>query len=443
MSPTPDDRSALPAAPILSRRDFLSTTAAAGALGLVAPLAVGRESPPAPPTLKVGLVGCGGRGSGAALQAVSAEHGTVELTAMGDLFMDRVDAALKNLKEAAGPEQAARIAVADDRRFAGFDAVDKVLASGVDVVILTTPPHFRPEHLKKAIAAGKHVFCEKPIAVDAPGVRSVLESAAEAKQKGLALVTGFCWRYNVRHRELYQRIHDGQIGEVRAIYSTYNASPLATHKRRPEWSDVEFQCRNWQHFQWLSGDHIVEQAVHSLDKMAWTMKDVAPLSCTAVGGRQARVGEESGNVYDHFSATFEYPNGAKAFHMCRQIANCSNDNSDYVYGTKGTATIQGFIPLHQIDGEKPWTYEGDGNDMYQQEHDELFASIRSGKPINDGVWMAHSTLLAIMARMAAYTGQSISWEQALNSTERLGPKQYHLGPFAAEPVAIPGVTRFA
>jgi predicted dehydrogenase len=238
-------------------------------------------------------------------------------------------------------------------------------------------------------------------------------------------------------------VHAGDVGALRAIYSTYNASPNTPRPRQEGRIDMEFQIRNWFNFQWLGGDHIVEQAVHSLDKMAWALRDVPPLSVTAIGGRQARTGPESGNVYDHFSATYEYPDGVKGLHMSRQMIGCDYDNRDWIMGEKGVATIDGWAPMHTIEGATAWEYEGDGNDMYQQELDELCASIRAGRPKNDGTWMAHSTLLAIMARMSAYTGRVITWEQALASEERLGPETYALGWADMRPVPIPGQTKFS
>jgi myo-inositol 2-dehydrogenase/D-chiro-inositol 1-dehydrogenase len=430
----------------LSRRRFLQASAAAAA-----PLAIGREvrafaARESPrfgrgDEIRVGLVGCGGRGTGAASQALAADTGTV-LVAVADAFEDRVAGCLESLEQGLEPEAKARVRVAPERRFVGFDAYRELVDCGVDVVLLATPPAFRPEHLAYAVAQGKHVFCEKPVAVDAPGVRSVIASAEAARAKALSLVVGFCWRYNVRHRELYARVADGAIGDLRAFYSTYLTGPLGKHPRQPGWSDMEWQLRNWPHMLWLSGDHIVEQAVHSLDKMAWAFGDRPPILVMAVGGRQAREGAESGNIYDHFGCTFEYPGGAKGFHLCRQIENCPSDNNDHLLGEKGTATIKGWEPLHAIEGEHAWRYEGPGNDMYQQEHDELFAAIRAGEPINDGVQGAHSTLLAIMAREAAYTGATITWEQALASQEKLGPESYAWGPVDLRAVPIPGRTRF-
>ncbi|MFQ5655348.1 MAG: Gfo/Idh/MocA family protein [Planctomycetota bacterium] len=437
----------------ISRRRFVKASAALAAAplfagGLPAALATQdrevepqgeRAQEPRPEPIRIGLIGCGGRGTGAALNALSADKG-VTLTALADVFADRLESCLANLKEEGDEEQ---IQVGESHRFLGFDAYRKLLESGVDGVLLATPPAFRPEHLRAAVAAGKHVFCEKPMAVDAPGVRSVLESAARAREKGISLVSGFCWRYSAAERATIKKLHDGALGAIRAVYTTYNTGPLGTHPRKPEWSDMEWQLRNWQHFAWLSGDHIVEQACHSIDKMAWAMRGELPERATAVGGRQARSGPESGHIYDHFGVTYEFPSGARGFHMCRQIDNCAHDNSDYIMGEKGICDINGWAPRHRITGESPWLYEDEGeeNDMYQQEHDELFASIRSGEPINVGEWMAHSTLMAIMGRMAAYTGQTITWEQALASEESLAPATLEWGDLPVPAIAIPGKTK--
>ena len=427
---------------LTSRRGFLKTSSTAALAGsLAVPLIFTPKSRAASPgdTLKVGLIGCGGRGSGAAGQALSADS-NVQLTAMGDAFADRLQGGLKNLRDAHGD----KVKVTVDNSFVGWDAYQKVLASGVDVVILAPPPGFRPLHLKAAIDAGKHVFCEKPMAVDGPGVRSVLQSAAEAKRKNLSLVSGFCWRYNPVERELMKRIHDGDMGEPMTLYNTYNTGYLWSRPRQPNWTDMEWQMRNWYYFTWLSGDHIVEQAVHSLDKMSWAMKDVPPVQCVAHGGRQVRTDPVYGHIFDHFSVVYEYANGARGFHFSRQQANCASDNSDYLIGTKGVAKIKAFGPV-SISGDKAWrkgSREG-VPDMYQVEHNELFASIRNGTPLNNGEWMAQSTLLAIMGRMAAYTGQVITWEQALNSTEELLPKNLAWdAPIDVPSIAMPGKTKF-
>ncbi len=392
-----------------------------------------------PDEIRVGLIGCGGRGTGAAAQALDADPGVV-LFAMGDMFEDRLAPSLENLQGHAP----SRVQVPPERRFTGFDAYQKVIDSDVDVVLLATPPHFRPAHLSAAVKSGKHVFCEKPMAVDAPGVLTVLEASDLARQRELSLVSGFCWRYSTPERTTYQRIHDGAIGDVTAAHVTYHTGPLRQYPRQPEWSDMEWQLRNWWHFTWLSGDHIVEQACHSIDKINWAMDGVMPSKATALGGRGVRSGAESGNVYDHFTVIYEYDNGARCFLTCRQQPNCANDNTDYIIGTKGTCYVNGWAPTHVIKGENPWRYPTDGPrpNMYQVEHDELFASIRSRQPINDGPWMSNSTMMAIMGRLAAYTGQTITWDQAMGSQEDLTPAAYEFGDLPMPAIAEPGTTRF-
>jgi predicted dehydrogenase len=441
----------------MDRRTFLRASTAAAA-----PFVIGcQTSPVAPATsvapalippagpqvpmdaIRVGIVGCGGRGTGAAENALLAAGGNVYLTAAGDVFKDRMESSLAGLEKSLLEKQKTGLVRVDpDHRFLGFDAYKKVIDSDVDVIILSTPPHFRPEHLRYAIEKGKHVFCEKPIAVDAPGVRSVLETVEMAKQKKLTLVSGLCWRYSAPHREIYQRIKDGAIGDVRAFYSTYNGGPNGTVARTAAMSDMEMQIRNWYHFTWLSGDHVVEQAVHSLDKMAWCFGDRPPLNVVAIGGRTVPGPAERGNGFDHFGATFDYGEGVKGFHMARQWAACATENHDYFYGAKGRAVIKGWDPLHEIDGENPWKYTGPGNDMYQTELDEMMAAVREKKPINNGTYMARSTMLGIMVRMAAYTGRVITWDEALASKERLGPESYALGAVPIPGFAVPGQTPF-
>jgi len=314
-----------------------------------------------------------------------------------------------------------------------------VLDSGVDVVLLTTPPHFRPAHLKAAIDAGKHVFCEKPVAVDAPGVRSVLATCEEAKQKNLAVVSGLCWRYHTGKRETLKQVHDGAIGDIVAMQVSYNTGGLWMHPRQPHWSDMEWQLRNWLYFTWLSGDHNVEQHVHSLDKAAWAMHDEPPVRAIGLGGRQVRIQPEFGHIFDHHAVVYEYANGVKLFAFCRQQDGCAVDVSDHFLGTKGRCDVM----KHRITGENAWRYEGPESNMYQNEHNELFASIRSGNPINNGLYMTRSSMLAILGRMATYTGQVITWDQAMQSQEDLTPPSYEFGPLPTPPVAMPGITRFA
>ena len=434
--PTNEQTTTAPA----SRRDFLRTSSlltAAMATGVGGSGAYAGASG----SIRVGLVGCGGRGTGAAANAMGAGK-DIKLVAMGDMFKENLESSREQLKSAGGE----RFDVNADRSFVGFDAYKNVIDS-VDVVVLATPPGFRPLHLKAAVAAGKHCFVEKPVAVDGPGVRSVLESCAEAKKKNLAIVSGLCWRYHNFMRETVKRVHDGDIGKIQILqctYNTQNAKPPIPYDPA-KWSEMEWQLRNWYYLSWLSGDHNVEQHVHSLDKMAWVLKDEYPVRAYGTGGRQVRTGPECGNIFDHHVVTYEFASGAKCFSMCRQQQNCLNDVSDYIYGTQGVATLLGSNKRNSwvITGEKPWRVARNAKEvnMYQQEHDELFASIRAGTPINDGEWMSKSSLMGIMGRMATYTGQEVTWDAAMNSKEDLSPRTYAFGPNPVPPPAIPGVTR--
>jgi predicted dehydrogenase len=301
-----------------------------------------------------------------------------------------------------------KVDVKPDHCFTDFDAYRQVLASEVDVVLLCTPPHFRPAHLQAAVEAGKHVFAEKPVAVDAPGVHSVLESCQRAKEKNLSIVSGLCLRYDLGFRETVRRLHEGAVGDIVALQANdYRGSNWAK-SRKPEWTDMQWQMRNWYNYTWLSGDFNVEQHVHFLDVCAWVMRDDHPVRAMGMGGRQVRTAPEDGHIYDHFSVVYEYANGVKLFSNCRQQRGCQNDISAHVMGTKGRAGLSERRKGLVIQSGSDWYYPGPKNDMYQTEHDELFASIRSGKPINNGDYMARSTLLAIMGRMAAYTGQLIT-----------------------------------
>ena len=423
----------------MTRRHFLKTSTAATALAgfSIATHVYGANND----VLRIGLIGCGGRGSGAASQALSTSENVI-LTAMGDVFDDHLQRSRRNLK---GNDQfGQRVKVPDDACFVGLDAYQKVINSGVDVVLLATPPGFRPQHLRAAVEAGKHIFCEKPMATDAPGVRSVLQSAAMAKEKNISLVAGFCWRYDLARRAFYKKIHEGAIGDIRTVYATYLTGPVKpmppASSRPAGMSDVAWQLRNWYNFTWLSGDGLVEQACHSVDKIAWAMNGVLPLKAVATGGRQFPNNE--GNIYDHIDVFYEFPDGVRAFMAQRQISNCYGDNSDYLMGADGLGTIKGWNdPV--ITGKESWRYSGPKSDMYQVEHDELFASIRKGQPINDGVWMAHSTLMALMGRMAAYTGKEISWDEALNSQQKLVPDNLTWDmELPIRPMAMPGKTKF-
>jgi predicted dehydrogenase len=362
---------------------------------------------------------------------------------MGDVFGDRLQNSLKSLQTL--EEVKDKIDVPPERQFTGFDAYKQVIASGVDVVLLATPPHFRPLHLKAAIDANKHVFAEKPIATDAPGVRSVLETCKLAKEKNLSVVSGLCLRYSKGFQETIRRIHDGAIGDVRGLFANDYRGTIWLKPREPDWTDMHWQMRNWYYFTWLSGDFNVEQHVHFLDVCSWVMKNEYPAAALGMGGRQVRTGPEYGNIYDHFSVNYTYKNGVTLVSNTRQMKNCKGDMSARVVGSKGEALIsENKNGLRITSGSDTWTYRSDEpDDFYQTEHDELFASIRNSKPINNGEYMCHSTLLAIQGRMSAYTGQQITWDEALESKEDLSPPKYEWGPIAAQAISIPGVTKFA
>jgi predicted dehydrogenase len=423
-----------------SRREFIGTSSVAVA-GTLAGLSLAKSAHAAgDDLLKIGLIGCGGRGSGAAAQALNADP-QVKLWAMADAFEDRLDLSLKSLQN--NSEIASKIDVPPERRFVGFDAYKDVIAS-CDVVLLCTPPQFRPLHLRAAVDAGKHIFAEKPVAVDAPGVRSVLETCKDAEKKNLSVVSGLCLRYDWGFQETIRRIHDGAVGEVFTLQANDYRGGIWVKPRLPDWSDMTWQMRNWYYFTWLSGDFNVEQHVHFLDVCTWVMKNEYPVRAIGAGGRQVRTAPEYGHIYDHFSIMYEYKNGAKLFAVCRQQPGCYNEMSALVRGTKGIARLnerKKGLAIKTDDGE--WVYDGKSNNIYQTEHDELFASIRKGEPINNGEYMAKSTLLAIMGRMAAYTGQEITWEMAMNSQEDLTPPKYDWNiSLPVPPVAMPGVTEF-
>jgi predicted dehydrogenase len=414
----------------LSRRDFVKRTTVATAglsAGLMAAgnFAYARGSD----TLRVGLVGCGGRGSGAANDCVQSSEG-VELVAMGDLFEDRLEESQKNLKEALGDAYK----VDAEHGFIGFDAYQHVIDSDVDLIILATPPAFRPQHLRAAIEAGKHVFMEKPVAVDPVGVRSVMESAKMAKQKGLAIVAGTQRRHDPAYIEAMQRIHDGAIGEIKSAQVYWNQGGLWKHDRAPGMSDMEWQARNWLYFTWLSGDHIVEQHVHNIDVANWALQ-AHPVKALGVGGRQVRTDPSYGHIFDHFAIEFEYPNGAHVLSMCRQQDGTPRRVAERIIGTEGMSDGHSMIQ-----GATNWEYEGERVNPYVQEHANLVASIRSGEPINEGQRIAESVLTAIMGREAAYTGQEITWEEVLNADLNLTPDTYEFGPMPFPPVPEPGVT---
>ncbi len=395
----------------LHRRTILrSATFAAASIAL--PKSAEANPQPTTGKLRLGLVGCGGRGTGAAAQALAADP-DVTLTAIGDAFPEAIPRALNHLNH---PD------LSQENRFVGLDAFQKVIDSGIDVIILATPPGFRPEHLRAAVEKGIHVFLEKPVAVDVPGLLSVEESCRIAKKKGLSLVSGFCWRYDTARREAFTRLHDGQIGKLQSVYATYYTGPVKpmppATARPAGMPDAEWQLRNWMNFSYLSGDSLVEQAVHSVDKICWATGDIAPISAVGVGGRN--VDNHEGNIFDHFQIVYEFPGGIRATMGSRQQTGCYNENADFLTGTTGELTI-GKGPSPKITGKNQWRFRGEHNSMYQAEHDHLFQAIRSGKTVTDAPWMINSTAVAILGRTAAYTGKKITWEDFMKTGTALTP----------------------
>lgn len=425
------------------RRTFLkssSSAVAAGALASQVAFPSVTFGKPNDNKLKLGLIGCGGRGTGAATQALRADS-NIELTAMADAFPEKIESSLKNISRNI---EDAKVKLKKSHKFIGLDAYKKVLDSGVDVVVLTTPPGFRPAHLVEAVKADKHVFTEKPMATDVPGVRLVREAVEISKKKNLAMVAGFCWRYDYARKELFKRIHNGEIGEVRSSYGTYLTGPVKpmppAEKRPAGISDLEWQVRNWYNFNWLSGDGLVEQAIHTVDWVGWLMGDNAPKSCTAVGGRQ--IPAHGGNIFDHVEVNYVWDNHVRGTVAQRQISGCFNENSFYVSGSDGEGWISGGRVY--ITGKNPWRYRGPKNNMYQTEHDEMFASIREGNVNNDGDRMINSTLMGIMGRTAGYTGKQITWEEISNAKQQIAPQNLLKwdDEVKPEPMAMPGRTKF-
>jgi predicted dehydrogenase len=401
-----------PATP-MTRRGFLSSTGATlgavAATGLVTDrLAFAQASD----TLKIALVGCGGRGSGAANQALSVP-GT-KLIAMADAFKDRLEGSLNNLKQSKG----AQVDVPPDRQFVGLDGFKQAIALA-DVVILATPPGFRPFHFEEAIRQGKHVFMEKPVATDGPGVRRVLAAAEEAKKKNLKVGVGLQRHHQPGYLETLKRLHDGAIGDITSLRVYWNDGGVWVNPRKPGQSEMEFQLRNWYYFNWLCGDHIVEQHIHNLDVGCW-IKNAYPVRAFGMGGRQVRTAKEYGEIFDHHAVEYEFADGTRMYSQCRHIRGCWSSVSEHCVGTKGDADVSGHII--RAKGADAWRFRGQrGVDPYQQEHDDLFAAIRANTPYNEAFNGAKSSLVAIMGRMSTYSGVPIDWDAALNSSISLAP----------------------
>lgn len=389
--------------------------------------------------IKVGLVGCGGRGTGAAVQALTADP-HVHITALADIFSDQVEQAVNLLSR----KDATRVNVPKEKQFVGFDSYKKLIDSDVDVVLLCSPPNFRPDHLEYAVNAKKHIFCEKPVAVDIPGLRRVMDSVRQSKEHNLKLVSGFCFRYSNPNREIMSQVQNGAIGEIKSITTFRHGGELSVIERKPEWSDLEFEIRNWVQYQRYAGDLVIEQSVHSVDYMNWLMNNNLPLSVSATGGRQTKPWDGIGNTFDHFAIEYDYGNGVKGMHFARQQNGTDFRNSVEVLGTKGNMDVN-IMSNYNLYGENEFTFKGKINNMYQTQHDELMSAIRTNQSLNDGDFMINSTLLAIWGKVAAYTGKKITLEQIMNSSETLGPdsSQYSWTmQNDQEPIAKPGLKKF-
>jgi predicted dehydrogenase len=435
MSNAKTSKKTRPASP-LSRRDFLKTTAAATTTAWLTGCAtLGKR--PAPivydKTLRVGVIGCGGRGTGAAMDCLAADD-NVQIVALADLFQDRLDGCRKALAEREERPQD----IPDGHCFVGFDAYQRLLETDVDLVIHATPPGFRPLHLRAAVNARKHIFTEKPVGVDPVGIRSVVRTAELAKMRNLAIVAGTQRRHDPAYRETMRRIHRGDIGEIVSAQAYWNQGALWVKEHKPEWSDMEWQCRNWLYFTWISGDHIVEQHIHNLDVINWAMGS-PPVKALGTGGRQVRTEPKYGNIFDHFAVEYTYPNGARVMSMCRQQAGTSDRVAERLIGTRGEAD-----PSGKIEGRRSFEYEppnGEWVNPYVQEHVDLIHSIRTNRPLNEGRRVAESTLTVIMGRMSAYTGREVSWDWIMKSSELdLTPPAYTFGDLPVGPVPVPGVT---
>jgi predicted dehydrogenase len=430
-----------------SRRDFVkrSTAAAAGA-ALAGNLSLARSAhAQGSDLIKIALIGAGGRGRGAAVQALSNKaHANVKLVAIADAFKKSIDLTYDAVKQQCGD----KIDVPESRRFAGLDAYQKAIDSGVDMVLLCTPPGFRPPQFEAAVEAGKIIFAEKPLAVDAPGYRRILAANKLAKQKGLPVAVGHHLRHEIKHKEIIKRIHDGAIGDVKFMRAYFNSSGVWTRPREPGETEMQYQVKNWYYFNWVCGDHIVEQHVHDLDVMNW-IAQAHPVEANGMGGRQVRISKDHGEIFDHHAVEFTYADGIKMFSYCRHIPNCWNSFSEHAHGTKGYASIQGHGRADLfVDGKDPMNWER-GPDGHQLEHDDFFAAIDAGTPYNEIDNTVDSTMTAILGRMATYSGKVVTWEEAVNSNLDLSPSgntweavpQAKPGPDGIYPCPMPGVAK--
>ncbi|MGN6543921.1 MAG: Gfo/Idh/MocA family protein, partial [Aureliella sp.] len=397
-----------------TRRNFIkgsSLLLAGGAMAGTLPIARAAHAYGSD-VIKIGLIGCGGRGTGAAAQAMNTTGGEVRLMAMADVFEDRMQQSFRSLQGS----HKDKIDVKDDARFIGLDAYKQLLDTDCDLVILATPPGFRPLHFEAAVEAGKQIFAEKPVATDAPGIRRFLAANKKAKEKGLAVAVGLQRHHEVAYKETMDKLKDGAIGDIIFCRCYWNQEGLWVRNRQEGQSELEYQMRNWYYFNWLCGDHIVEQHIHNIDVINWLMGG-PPAKAQGMGGRQVRTGKEYGQIYDHHAVEFTYPNGVKMLSMCRHIPGCWNSVSEFAHGSKGWCDISG-AKIYDRDNKLVWKSEGNRNG-HQEEHHDLFRSLRAGEKPAEGKYGAESTMTAIMGRMATYSGKELTWDQVLNSDLKL------------------------
>lgn len=422
-----------------NRRQFLKTSAAASAgvaaLGVLEP---GRAAWAAgTDTLRVGMIGCGGRNAGAAVQALRADPGT-RLVAMCDIFMDRVRAK----REAIRTEMKDQVDVPDDRCYAGFDGYRRVIEAS-DVVLIANGAKFHPFHAMAAIQAGRHVFVEKPHGIDPYGVRMMQAACDLAATRNLSLVSGLHSRYHAGYAETVQRIQNGAIGDVVAIEENFLRAPYGITDRAPHLTELQWQCSTQYHFRWISGDDVPQSLVHNMDRASWVLGNAVPIKCHGMGGRSSMTEPIYGDVFDHHSVVYEFPRGVRVYALCRTTTGCYDESSSLIFGTKGRASLLSC----RIWGENAWRWEGQC-DPYQVEHDRLFAGIRSGKPVNNGAYMARSTMTTVMGQISCYTGKEISWDEINASNFAYLPKPEQCrddmepptkpGPDGSYPVPRPG-----
>jgi len=430
------------------RRDFLKTSAAAAAGAAlataldIAPRAYAAETD----AIKIALVGAGGRGTGAAVNALSnVSHKNVKLVAVADAFRDRINQSVQSLAK----KFADKVDVPDERKFDGLDAYQKAMDCGADLVLLCSPPGFRPAHFEAAIKAGKHVFMEKPVAVDAPGYRQVKAANEEARKKNLMVAVGHHLRHTPSYREAIKMIHDGAIGELNLLRAYFNSNGIWVRPRKPDMTEMQYQVSNWYHFVWLSGDHLVEQHVHDIDICNWLAQG-HPVEANGMGSRAVRVAPGIGEIFDNHFVEFTYEKGFKMYSQCRQIPGCWGAFSEHAHGTKGRINLSGGngeVTL-EVAGQEPkrWPAQKDG---HQTEMDDLFAALLDKKPYNEGDWAADSTMTAILGRMATYSGKVVHWDAAVKSQLSLGPDKMTWdavpktkpGADGTYACAVPGVTK--